>query len=105
MWDEVSLQAHVQYDQQSKAVIGFEDWGTNRTSKLADHALVFTPRGIYSGSLLPLSYSFADKQTIAPQLVRCITEHAIAVTEAGFTIIDEYSLKLDYKNNILNWIN
>ncbi|XP_033213729.1 uncharacterized protein LOC117170800 [Belonocnema kinseyi] len=38
---EVSLKLNVHYSAEKDKVIGEEDWGTNRTSKYADHALVF----------------------------------------------------------------
>ena len=45
MWDEVSLNLHVQHCPSKDKVVGLEDWGTNRTAKYADHALDFMFRG------------------------------------------------------------
>lgn len=46
MWDEMSLQPHLQYDQINDKIIEFEDWGNKRTQGIANHALVFMLRGI-----------------------------------------------------------
>ena len=37
MWDEVSLKLMLQYSAEKDKVEGFEDWGTYRTRKYADH--------------------------------------------------------------------
>ncbi|XP_039302727.1 uncharacterized protein LOC105207257 isoform X2 [Solenopsis invicta] len=62
MWDEMSLEANLQYDQLNDRIIGFEDWGHRRTSLIADHVLVF-------------------------MLIRCIKEIIKELSEAGLTII------------------
>ena len=87
MWDEVSLKLMLQYSAEKDKVVGFEDWGTNRTSKYADHALVFMLRGINRGWKIPLSYNFCASQTKSDQLAWCIKEVVRAVTEAGFTVV------------------
>ena len=86
MWDEVSLKLHLQYCSQKDKVIGVEDWGNNRSSNYADHALVFMLRGIKSGWKIPLTYNFCARQTTHLQLTLCIKEVVKAVTEAGFII-------------------
>jgi len=49
MWDEMSLEANLHFDQLNDKIIGFEDWGHRRTSLIADHVLVFMARGILKG--------------------------------------------------------
>ena len=87
MWDEVSLKLHLQFCPRKEKIIGVEDWGTNRTSKYADHSLVFMLRGIRSGWKIPLTYNFCASQTTHGQLAHCLKEVVRAVTEAGFTIV------------------
>ncbi|XP_067203193.1 uncharacterized protein, partial [Linepithema humile] len=87
MWDEVSIQSSVTYDIRKDIICGLEDWGTNRTAKVADHALVFMLRGLNSGWKLPISYSFCSKQTNTAQLLRCIKKHIQDVNKAGFYIV------------------
>lgn len=87
MWDEVSLKLHVQYCSQKDKVIGLEDWGINRTTRYADHALVFMLRGVKSGWKIPFTYNFCASQTTAGQLTVCIKEVVRAVKEAGLTVV------------------
>ncbi|KMR04828.1 heterogeneous nuclear ribonucleoprotein l-like protein [Lasius niger] len=87
MWDEMSLEANLQYDQLNDKIIGFEDWGHRRTSLIADHVLVFMARGIWKGWKILLCYSFCKSQTKSAQLLRCIKEIIKELTQAGLTII------------------
>lgn len=87
MWDEISLQPHLQYDIINNKIIGFEDWGHKRTQRMADHALVFMLRGIKTGWKLPLSYNFCKSTTKTPQLIRCIKEIIKEITQAGFIVV------------------
>ena len=86
MWDKVSLKMHLQYCYHKQKMIGFEDWGTNRTTKYADHALVFMLRGIKTGWKIPLACNFCFAQTTHKQLAWFIKEVVRAVTKAGFEI-------------------
>lgn len=70
MWDEVSLKLHTQFCPQKNNVIGVEDWGSKRTTKYADHALVFMLRGIETGWKVPLSYNFCSGQTTHEQFMQ-----------------------------------
>ena len=88
MWDEIALKSSVDYDTKDDKIIRFEDWETNRTLKLANHALEFMLREVKSGGLLPLSFRYCDKQTKAPQLCRSVKEHVKAVIDAEFTKMD-----------------
>lgn len=87
MWDEVSLKLHTDYCSQKDKIVGFEDWGNNRTSKYADHSLVFMMRGIKTGWKMPLSYNFCSAQTTHHQLESCIKEVIRAVSAANFTVV------------------
>lgn len=87
MWDEVSIQPNVTYDTRRDIICGFEDWGNNRTDKVADHVLVFMLRGLCTGWKMPVSYNFCARATKTPQLVHCIKEHVSKISEAGFLIV------------------
>jgi hypothetical protein len=87
MWDEVSVQPYLDYDIQKDIIRGLEDWGNNRTSKVADHALVFMLRGLNSGWKMPISYSYCYQQTNTAQLMRCIKDHVNKISNAGFHIV------------------
>lgn len=87
MWDEISIQPSVTYNTRKDIIYGLEDWGNNRTSKIADHALTFMLRGLHSGWKMPISYGFCCKQTCTAQLIRCIKEHICKINNAGFHIV------------------
>ncbi|XP_076247801.1 uncharacterized protein LOC143187475 [Calliopsis andreniformis] len=87
MWDEMSLMPHVDYDVNEDKIIGFEDWGTRRTSRFADHALVFMLRGLHSGWKMPISYNYCDSQTKAPQLIQCIKNVVKALKKTGIEVV------------------
>lgn len=87
IWDEISVQPKLTYDSRKDIICGFEDWGNNRTQKIADHVLVFMLRGLHSGWKLPISYNFCHKVTNVAQLMRCVKEHVEKVQEAGFHIV------------------
>jgi len=87
IWDEVSIQPKLTYNVRKDIIYGLEDWGNNRTGKIADHVLVFMLRGLHSGWKMPISYSFCYKQTNTGQLIRCIKEHIKEVVNAGFHIV------------------
>lgn len=87
IWDEVSIQPKLTYDTRKDIICGFEDWGNNRTSKAADHVLVFMLRGLNSGWKMPVSYNFCYKQTNTAQLMYCIKDDIKKINNAGFHIV------------------
>lgn len=87
MWDEMSLEANLQYNEINDNIVGFEDWGHRRTSFIADHVLVFMARGIVKGWKIPLCYNFCKSATKSAQLTRCIKAVIQELSKAGFTII------------------
>lgn len=87
MWDEVSIQSNIMYDIRRDIIYGYDDWGNNRTSKIADHVLVFMLRGLNTGWKMPISYNFCAKLTNTAQLTRCIKEHVQKISKAGFLIV------------------
>lgn len=97
-WDEVHLHPHLSYDRKKDKIIGFEDFGTRRTSNFADHALVFMLRRISDGVKLPFSYYFCNAQTKYGQLIECIKSNLRAAKLAGLsiavTICDQGSSKV-----------
>jgi len=44
IWNEVSIQSKLTYNVRKDIIYGLEDWGNNRTGKIADHVLVFMLR-------------------------------------------------------------
>ena len=105
MWDEMSLDSQVYYDEKGDKITGFEDWGNARSNKFADHVLVFTLQGIQRKWMIPLSYNFAKSCRSAKQLRRCIIEIVEAVTATGFeivaTVCDQGATNVACINNFL----
>ena len=87
MWDELLLGLGLEYNEKADKIVGFEDWGSLRTDRFADHALVFMIRSIESGDNLPVSFNFCDSLTKSTQLQFCIKEVVLALKDAGFNVI------------------
>ncbi|KYM96274.1 hypothetical protein ALC62_13090, partial [Cyphomyrmex costatus] len=84
IWDEMSLQPFVHYNRKQDKVIGFEDWGIQRTRKFADHVIVFYIRCLASGNHMPLGYGFCQSATRTVQLLNCIKQWLIVLINCGF---------------------
>lgn len=103
IWDEISIQSAVQYDRKNNKIIGFEDQGTKRTRKIADHATVFYLRCLASGKHMPIGYSHSAINSI--QLARCIKEWLTALVQCGFkpvaTVCDEGGTNIAAINSLI----
>ncbi|XP_018402568.1 PREDICTED: uncharacterized protein LOC108779617 isoform X2 [Cyphomyrmex costatus] len=80
----MSLQPFVHYNRKQDKVIGFEDWGIQRTRKFADHVIVFYIRCLASGNHMPLGYGFCQSATRTVQLLNCIKQWLIVLINCGF---------------------
>lgn len=87
MWDEFSVQPYVSYDSKRDLILGFEDYGMKRTSKFADHVLVFMVRCLDTGAKKPISYYFCNNGTTWDQLIVCIKENVRALKETGLQLM------------------
>lgn len=87
MWDEASLKANLWYSYEKDKIIGFEDFGRRRTSKFADHILVFMIRGLEKNTKFPLSYYFCNAQTTYAQLIECTTENVQLINGCGLELV------------------
>jgi hypothetical protein len=83
MWDEMSLQPHLDYNKKSDLIEGFEDFGHLRSKKIADHVLVFMIRSVAGNKKQPIAYYYCESATKSAQLVRCIKEVYKAVVSTG----------------------
>lgn len=66
----MAIQPALTYDVTNDKIIGFEDWGTARTKKFADHAILFHIRCLLSGRRMPIGYGFCNSATNTTQLTR-----------------------------------
>ncbi|KAI4455168.1 transposase protein [Holotrichia oblita] len=65
----MSLQPSVRWNKHTDMIEGFEDTGTTRTSRIADHVLVFMIRGLFGKWKQPVAYSYCEAATKTPALV------------------------------------
>lgn len=87
MWDEFSVRPFVSYDSKRDFILGFEDFGTKRTSKFADHVLVFMLRCLNTGAKKAISYYFPNNGAAWEQLIVCIKENVRAVKKTGLKLM------------------
>ncbi|EFN89568.1 hypothetical protein EAI_05937, partial [Harpegnathos saltator] len=110
IWDEMSLQPAVQYNEKEDKIIGFEDWGTRRIRKFADHAIVFYMRCLTRGTHMPIGYGFCNNTTNTVQLLRCkIKEWLTIIIKSGFkpigTVCDQGSSNIAAINYLIQETN
>lgn len=85
-WDEMALNAHLDYCKVKDYIDGFVDDGKKTTEEFATHALVFMVRGVHKSFKQPIAYFLTqniDKDELA-QLIKLVAE---AVMDVGLKII------------------
>lgn len=82
-WDEMSLTAHLDFDQVKDYIDGFEDLSNKRTNNFATHALVFMIRGMKSAYKQPIAYFLTENIDSAElaELVRLVIGAVLDVGE------------------------
>lgn len=68
-------------------VKGFKDFGTLRTGRIADHALLFMVRFVETGLKLPLSFAFTQGTALTLNLRKAIKQHIQALQEDGYFVV------------------
>lgn len=81
-WDEMSLTAHLDFDEIKDYIDGFEDLGNKRTDNFATHALVFMVRGMRFPYKQPIAY-FLTENINSDELAELIRLIIIAVEDTG----------------------
>lgn len=87
MWDEINIQELLEIQGLNGDLIGNEDWGTERSNKLANHVLVFALRSLTSGKKVPLSFYFSHGPTKSDRLQVLIKENIKTASETGYKVI------------------
>ncbi|GLV38127.1 hypothetical protein CBL_10094 [Carabus blaptoides fortunei] len=82
MFNQISLQMHIDYSIKEHKIIGFVDNGTTRTNEFADHALVFMTRGIRRSWKQLVAITFCKGATRGSQLAKQIKD----VRQTLFTV-------------------
>jgi len=63
--DEMSIRENVRFNQKLDCIEGYEDYGTERTCNVANHALLFMVRGLHRKWKQPVPYYFIRGSTKA----------------------------------------
>lgn len=87
LFDEVSIEPHLQYDDSTGFISGFEDNGISRTQQFADHALVFMIRGVIKKYKQPICYTFCKSTTSRHDLSNQIKKVVKAIHSTGLKVI------------------
>lgn len=87
LFDEVSLDVQLHFDNSAGEIIGFEDNGLGRTQNFADHALVFMVKGITKKYKQPISYTFCKSSTKKHDLANQIRTLIRGITSTGLKVI------------------
>ena len=84
--DEMNLRTGMSFHELSGSILGFEDDGTTKSSKLASSVIVFMVVGVFKRYKHPIGYVFTSSVTTSSKIQQLIYE-AIEVTEReGFII-------------------
>lgn len=85
--DEVSLKRGLSYVKPTDHIVGFEDYGGERTKKVANQALVLMVRGLQSRWKQPLAYFLAANTTPAERLKRIVSEAVVKLSSIGLIVV------------------
>lgn len=92
MFDEVSLEPGLSYNQKNDRIDGFVDFGgSDRRTHFADHALVFLIKGIHRKWKMPVCFYFVEGTTATSDLVRIIKEVVREIRKTGLHIVSTIS--------------
>ena len=87
MFDEMSIKKHLNFNFFTGVIEGFEDIGSGkRTNNVADKALVFMLRGLFSPWKIPIAFYFARDGVKTFVLKNIIKEIVLAVFKSGFIV-------------------
>lgn len=87
MFDEMSVQPHLDYCRHEDRVVGFVDDGTSTKPILADHSQVFMLRGIMKKWKQPVAYNFCNATTSAADIVRLYKDIVTKCYDVGLTVV------------------
>ena len=88
MFDEMSIGEHLHFNQKSDCTEGFEDFGGHgRTSRIANHALVFMLRGLRKRWKQPVTYYLTRGSTKGEMIVNFLLKVLDACHNAGLVVV------------------
>lgn len=87
MFDEMAVEPELQYNAKLDIIQGFEDVGTERRRKFADHATVFMVRGIRRKWKQPVCYYFTESGMKSVEIAAKIKEIVYHLKGIGLHIV------------------
>lgn len=87
LFDEMTIEAALQYNVKEDYIIGFEDNGRDRQNKFADHALVIMAKGIARKWKQPVAYYFFEGGVKAADLQYIIKEVIQHLQNIGLKVV------------------
>jgi len=87
LFDEMSIRENVRFNQKLDCIEGYEDYGTERTCHIANHALVFMVRGLHRKWKQPVAYYFIRGSTNAGLLRKFLEDVLGACQNAGLRVV------------------
>lgn len=90
----MKLASGLHYEAHKQTISGYKDIGhLGRSSKLANHALIFMVHGIRKNWKQAISYYFTSGTLSASHLKYLIKENLQALQEIGLTVMQLYVIK------------
>ena len=74
LFDEMSIRENVRFNQKLYCIEGFEDYGTERARRIANHVLLFLVHGLHQKWKQPVAYYFIRGSTKSNLLERFLKE-------------------------------
>ncbi|KOB72446.1 Uncharacterized protein OBRU01_12245 [Operophtera brumata] len=87
LYDEMSLQANVTYNERRDKVNGFVTDGKETRFFFANHAQLFMVRGLIKNYTVPVSFTFSSGATEGPELAKQIKEIITDLQNAGLKVL------------------
>lgn len=104
IFDEMSLTPNLQYNANDDDIEGFEDNGTEKSTKLADHALVFMIKSIKENYKQPVAYYYTknmktlDLKKTIKNVIDCVQKTGLVVIA---TVCDQCTTNVSAINSLI----
>lgn len=87
LFDEMSVQPSFIYDPTLDKITGFEDFGAEKSTRFADHALVFMIKGVKGKIKQPICFTFCQSTTKKQTLKNLVITLIRQLRDAGFVVV------------------
>lgn len=84
---QLQTKEKIQFNKKEDKAYGMEDYGYERTSKVANKHLVVLMKILATGEKLPLSFAATADAANSAQLQRTIKNHVRLLTSLGFRVV------------------